>query len=617
MKKIILIILFCTAYCSSFGAIQQEIDCIKQLIKTQKTDSILVNSYLSLSSKYLQENNDSALLYAKKALALAGISNNLKGKTIALSRIGLIHYNLGDLQNALKHYNTSLITARSIKYSSYIAQNYKLIGALYSYEKDFDNALAYNYKALTIFRIKKDTINIARTYGNIAVYQRKLAKYDSSLYYLNLASQINIQIKNFRSLCFDYNNIGSIHLYTNRLKEAEEYYLKSLKLREEYGLTQDLLQSYNSLGNLHNKKKEYEKAIAYFNRCISIANEIKIIRHLPLFYKNLTSTYTKLGNYKLALESRKSQQIFTDSINNPETQIFIVNADSEIKKAEEDFQELKLIAEVSDLEKLILKKSILITFLILIGLIAVYVVAYSIKHYKLKESLLQQEVSLQAIKGAEKVISEKEISAQKINIAQEILTSEIATLLNTEVTLKLMEVLKELNNYKKNNPETEDRILKEQNNIKGAINFINQINNNLLHPILDDILLTEAISKYLDTVFKSQNTKINFTYNNLEIINCLEKNLGHNIYRIFQELITNIIKYSKATIIDIEISTSIDHLLLRVNDNGIGFDASINNKGLGLNNVKHRAQLYNGNIIINTKKGEGTEILINMDFLKV
>ena len=617
MKKIILIILFCTAYCSSFGAIQQEIDSIKQLIKTQKTDSILVNSYLSLSSKYLQENNDSSLLYAKKALALADISNNLKGKTIALSRIGLIHYNLGDLQNALKHYNTSLITARSIKYSSYIAQNYKLIGALYGYEKDFDNALSYNYKALTIFRIKKDTINIARTYGNIAVYQRKLAKYDSSLYYLNLASQINIQIENFRSLCFDYNNIGSIHLYTNRLKEAEEYYLKSLKLREKNGLTQDLLQSYNSLGSLHNKKKEYEKAIAYFNRCISIANEIKIIRHLPLFYKNLTSTYTKLGNYKLALECRKSQQIFTDRINSRETQILIANEDSEIKKAKENFQELKLTAEVSYLEKLILKKSILIAFLILIGLIAIYVVAYSIKHYKLKESLLQQEASLQAIKGAEKVISEKEISAQKINIAQEILTSEIATLLNTEVTLKLMEVLKELNNYKKNNPETEDGILKEQNNIKGAINFINQINNNLLPPILDEVLLTEAISKYLDTVFKSQNTKINFTYNNLEIINCLEKDLGHNIYRIFQELITNIIKYSKATIIDIEIRTSIDHLLLRVHDNGIGFDASINNKGLGLNNVKHRAQLYNGNVIINTKKGEGTEILINMDFLKV
>jgi len=617
MKKIILIILFCTAYCSSFGAIQQEIDSIKQLIKTQKTDSILVNSYLSLSSKYLQENNDSSLLYAKKALALADISNNLKGKTIALSRIGLIYYNLGDLQNALKHYNTSLITARSIKYNSYIAQNYKLIGALYGYEKDFDNALAYNYKALTIFRIKKDTINIARTYGNIAVYQRKLAKYDSSLYYLNLASQINIQIENFRSLCFDYNNIGSIHLYTNRLKEAEEYYLKSLKLREKNGLTQDLLQSYNSLGNLHNKKKEYEKAIAYFNRCISIANEIKLIRHLPLFYKNLTSTYTKLGNYKLALECRKNQQIFTDSISSAETQILIANEDREIKKAEEDFQELELTAEVSALEKLILKKSILIAFLILIGLIAISVVAYSIKHYKLKESLLQQEASLQAIKGAEKVIFEKEISAQKINIAQEILTSEIATLLNTEVTLKLMEVLKELNNYKKNNPETEDRILKEQNNIKGAINFINQINNNLLPPILDEVLLTEAISKYLDTVFKSQNTKINFTYNNLEIINCLEKDLGHNIYRIFQELITNIIKYSKATIIDIEINTSIDHLLLRVHDNGIGFDANINNKGLGLNNVKHRAQLYNGNVIINTKKGEGTEILINMDFLKV
>ena len=68
------------------------------------------------------------------------------------------------------------------------------------------------------------------------------------------------------------------------------------------------------------------------------------------------------------------------------------------------------------------------------------------------------------------------------------------------------------------------------------------------------------------------------------------------------------------TSIKIEINSSTDHLLLRVLDNGIGFD---NNKaGLGLNNVKYRSLLYNGNTIITSKKGKGTEILIDMNYKK-
>jgi len=609
-------LLLCSAYTNSFSTIQNEIDSIKQLIKTKKTDSILIKTYLTLSSKYLNEDNDSALAYAEKALHFASSISNKKLKAVALFRIGKIHFNLGSLDKALSYCNQSLVLAKSIDYNLYIAKNYKLIGALYGHEKDYENALNYQYKALTIFQSKMDSLNLARTYDNIAVYHRKLATYDSSLFYLNLAIEINNKLTNYRSLSFNYNNMASLFLVKKEYDKAEEYYLKSIAIREKYNLTQDLLQSYNNLGNLFYNTKEYNKAIPYFNSCIKISKQIKIIRHLPLIYNNLSKTYYELGNYKLALEHTKNKHLYADRINSTETQILIANNVQEIKNTEEQYNKLLLQEEVKVVEKLILKKSVLIFILFLIALIALYIVIYSVKNYKLEAYLVKKEASLLRIQGTEKVLSEKESAAQKINAAQEILTTEIATLLNTEVTLELKKVLQKLHNYKLNNPESAIIIRKEQKHITESIHFIKMISANLFPSILEDLLLTKAVDKYLNKAFDSLNTQINFTYSSPEILNHLEKDLNHNIYRIIQELITNIIKYAKATIINIEINTNIDHLLLRIHDNGIGFNANDKNTGLGLNNIKHRAQLYNGNVIINTKKGIGTEILIKMNYKK-
>jgi len=618
MKKIILILIFSTAYYTSFGMIQYEIDSLKQLTKITKIDTVLIDNYLLISTKYLQEDNDSSLVYAQKALHLAKKNSNDKRKSVALTRIGLVYFNLGDLPNALTHYNQSLIIANATNYSLSIAHNYKLIGALHGYEKKYKKSLNYQFKALKILYSLKDTLNIAKTYDNVATYYRKLAIYDSSMHYLNLAIEINNEIRNYRSLCFNYNNMGSLFLKDNKYDRAEKYYLKSLALRKKLNLKQDLLQSYNSLGNLFHITEEYNKAISYFNSCIQISKEIKLIKHLPLFYNNLSSSYYEQGNFRLALKHRKNEHRLTDSINSTKTKIRIANAEMENRSAKEKYQQILLQQELIEIEKINFKKSILISILIIITLIGLYIIIYSAKHYKLKDNLLNKEASLDAIKGAEKILSEKENSAQKVNIAQEILTSEIANLLNTEVTLELKKVQDRLENYKLTNPEADRIVTKEAIHITEAIQFINNISSNLLPATLDKKTLIEAIDNYLNNAFGNLNTQVVFKHDSPKIINYLEKELSHNIYRIIQELITNAIKYAEATIIKVEINSSTDHLLLRVLDNGIGFDNNNNNNkaGLGLNNVKYRAFLYNGNTIITSKKGKGTEILIDMNYKK-
>jgi signal transduction histidine kinase len=49
---------------------------------------------------------------------------------------------------------------------------------------------------------------------------------------------------------------------------------------------------------------------------------------------------------------------------------------------------------------------------------------------------------------------------------------------------------------------------------------------------------------------------------------------------------------------------------MRIADNGIGFDINLINDGIGIANMKRRAQLFAGELHLNSSVGKGTEVLI-------
>jgi signal transduction histidine kinase len=84
-----------------------------------------------------------------------------------------------------------------------------------------------------------------------------------------------------------------------------------------------------------------------------------------------------------------------------------------------------------------------------------------------------------------------------------------------------------------------------------------------------------------------------------------------HFYRIISELVTNTIKHANATEIKISIEqNSANEIILRFNDNGIGFDTyTLNKKGFGLNNIKQRVEQIKAEIKI-VSNNSGTNIII-------
>ena len=92
--------------------------------------------------------------------------------------------------------------------------------------------------------------------------------------------------------------------------------------------------------------------------------------------------------------------------------------------------------------------------------------------------------------------------------------------------------------------------------------------------------------------------------------NILNEGLKITLYRIIQEQLNNIIKYSSATIILVSLTQNRDKLNVLIQDNGQGFDLKARRKGIGLANITSRAELYNGHAVIESKPGAGCKVSV-------
>jgi signal transduction histidine kinase len=84
------------------------------------------------------------------------------------------------------------------------------------------------------------------------------------------------------------------------------------------------------------------------------------------------------------------------------------------------------------------------------------------------------------------------------------------------------------------------------------------------------------------------------------------------LFRMIQEALQNIIKHSRAGKVHVFFEYGEEYIKVKIQDNGIGFNTSIQSDGdgLGLRNLVRRAKMINGEAIINSKPGEGTIITL-------
>jgi signal transduction histidine kinase len=134
---------------------------------------------------------------------------------------------------------------------------------------------------------------------------------------------------------------------------------------------------------------------------------------------------------------------------------------------------------------------------------------------------------------------------------------------------------------------------------------------------ITEIGLTEAIRFDLDTLRKTGLFEINFAVSGEQVDFDRQKSIF--LFRMYQEIMNNILKHSKAVHVRVSVNYSADNkFVLVVEDDGVGFDMQAKQKqvsssnGLGLKNMKNRARLIGAEISIESQPAKGTVISVEM-----
>ncbi|MCW5922438.1 MAG: hypothetical protein KIS77_08845 [Saprospiraceae bacterium] len=86
-----------------------------------------------------------------------------------------------------------------------------------------------------------------------------------------------------------------------------------------------------------------------------------------------------------------------------------------------------------------------------------------------------------------------------------------------------------------------------------------------------------------------------------------------HLYRIAQELLANVLKHARASMVNLQLLEVEGNLLLTVEDNGQGFDASHNGTdGIGISNVRTRVEALRGKMHLESAPGRGTFVSIEV-----
>lgn len=161
-------------------------------------------------------------------------------------------------------------------------------------------------------------------------------------------------------------------------------------------------------------------------------------------------------------------------------------------------------------------------------------------------------------------------------------------------------------------PDVHDRIGSMTTTIETIITTIRRIASELRPGVLDDLGLVAAIEWQVEQFEARTGLKCNWTNTANEVE--LDREKSTAVFRILQEILTNVLRHAQATNLFVKLSRTRHHLELEVKDDGCGISKSqiINSRSLGLLGMKERALLVDGEVHITGKEGQGTTVLVRV-----
>ena len=471
--------------------------------------------------------------------------------------------------------------------------------------RDMEKALRYMRSGLNLLYNATDTGLVSPALSNYGVLMEMTNKLDSAVYYYDRALKLQQAKNDSVGIPFSLNKLGGAYLLHNEVDKARLAFAQAYAIRkarnDRYGIQENTIY----FGDLYLTAGKPDSAIFYFKAAVDSSFVLNIPYQRQYCYEQLVRAFRLKGDLARALDYALLNTAIKDSLLNTERSKQIAEYETRFETARKENENLELRNDQALHLAAITRQRLLISVLgalfvmVLMGGIGFAVWRRQREKQKLQAVLIEQkEERLRSIIAAQE--------NERREIARDLHDGAVQTL--TGIKMRLQRWL----NQAQLDDDLKQGLVKTVADMDHASHDLRAISHRMMPRALNEGGLAPAIDDMLHNVLDP--AEVQWT---LDIFlppkSRFEEHVEVAIFRIAQELVNNILKHAKATQVGVQLSMAGEKLQLMVEDNGQGFDATaLEKSGIGLLNIRSRAEAIGANIEFESAPGQGTLVRVRV-----
>lgn len=565
-------------------------------------DLLTYYNQLGVISRILGEFPLSAA-YLEKGIQLAEAEDNRRVLALLYMNMANTFAETSRYEESAEMHLKSIAIKEQMNDSLGLSQSYGNLAIVFRQAKEYDRAIFFFGKSQRLAQATGNYKTLGLTASNVAVTYIEKGDFDSVGHFFDEAIANFSRIKDRRGLGLVYHNYGNFLFDTNELDSAEILMKKALELRKSAGSKTEISSTLANLGRLYLKAGNIHAAEQYLLDAKALLDTTQKTSGLHDVFSYLSALYARKADYKTAFAYQARVLDLEKSMLTQNEQVAILKAESKYELEKRDIQ---LAFEQEKQRERLLNTVLVATLLVLILMIIIGVFMFRRKQAKVHHRAELQQLAQQhrintsrALRDAEEEERRKiasklhdEVGAQlsiiRLNLSQ--LESDVFAV-DSDANVKL---------------QTAQKLLGELNET------IRAISHSLMPVALEKYGLKSGILDLITSVNASGKIKVEEVIEGLDNTDDWSDEFCLGIYRIVQEVLSNIIKHAQATHVLVQIVELDRSITIYMEDNGKGLDSSKTTDGIGLKLLKSNIDYFNGAIEINGRESEGTFVLIEL-----
>jgi signal transduction histidine kinase len=611
-------------------------------------DTSRVLLLIQLGQQYENNNPDSALLLYEEALALSRELNYTPG-------IIKFYTNATYVYNLLGRYDTSLILnlqsveiARAYGKQERLAACLTNVGSSYLYLKNYESAIEYTLKAVEILNELGHDEQLSILLGNLSIIYRETGQLEKAYTYARRSLRRARESEIIYSIVVSLNNLGTVYNDLNQPDSTILVLNEAIDLAKATDNKWAWLNADLNLVEAYTRKADYIRVKQCLDEVMSLSEEVADQESIVIAHRGYSIYYAYTGNVGLArssamksLEMAKQNEYtyhvqralvqlakvallegdyrgserYTFEADSLQQIIFNEEVASKVQALELQFESRRQQGQIAHLEQQADKNQLILVTLSGALVLALLVAILIFRTSQQKKKILERDALLQQSR-IEQLEKEKQLMASEYIIkAQEDERTRMAKDLHDGLGGMLSGVKFSLTHMRSQAILDSDATLvfeRALDMLDHSILELRRVAHNMMPEVLVNFGLAEAVRSYCEGISKASLLEIDFQTFGLN--DRLPRETEIQVYRIIQELLSNVLRHAKAKRAVVQLSRHDDELLITVEDDGVGFDPNLlsDANSAGLANIRNRLNYLNGKLAIHTAPGRGTSIEINI-----